>query len=50
MGGELDPGAAPYLRERLVEAVKDGPGSVRIDLSEVTFPTRWPLVLARVHK
>lgn len=37
MGGELDPVAAPYLRERLVEAVKDGPGSVRIDLSEVTF-------------
>jgi anti-sigma B factor antagonist len=37
MGGVLDPVAAPYMRERLVEAVKDGPGSVRIDLTDVTF-------------
>ena len=37
MGGELDVRAAPYLRERLTEAVRDAPEEVRVDLSGVTF-------------
>jgi anti-sigma B factor antagonist len=35
--GELDFVGARYLRERLVEAVKDEPAVVRIDLSGVSF-------------
>lgn len=37
MGGELDPVAAPYLRERLAEAVYNEPEFVRIDLSGASF-------------
>ena len=37
ISGELDVVAAPYVRERLVHAVRDDPGTVRIDLSEVSF-------------
>ncbi len=37
MGGELDVAAAPYLRERLSNAVQDDPPTVRIDLTGVNF-------------
>jgi anti-anti-sigma factor len=37
IGGELDPVAAPYLRERLAEALRNDPGFVRIDLSGASF-------------
>lgn len=37
LGGELDVAAAPYLRERLAEAVSHCPRVVRIDLSAADF-------------
>jgi anti-sigma B factor antagonist len=37
MDGELDALSAPYLRERLAQAMLGHPASVRIDLSGVTF-------------
>jgi anti-anti-sigma regulatory factor len=41
LGGELDAIAAPYVRERLAEAVKDNPAIVAIDLSAVNLSTQW---------
>jgi len=37
LSGELDLAAAPYLRERLVDALKDNPPHVRVDVSKVEF-------------
>jgi anti-anti-sigma factor len=37
IGGELDVANAPYLRDRLVEAIQDYPPHVRLDLAGLRF-------------
>ncbi len=37
IAGELDVANAPFLRERLVEAVRESPPKVLVDLSKVGF-------------
>jgi anti-sigma B factor antagonist len=52
VSGEVDLASSPYLRERLVEALRDYPPSVRIDLSQVGFfgsPGTGLLVMACKH-